>query len=192
LGDLNYFSDLIYLPFRQLRLFAADLFPASVGLAKDFDPARYRGSSIDTTGSVVLPDGAIKNGELPGAEAEILRGVRKLEAGTHPPILPRNLVDLEFGDERHYTRLIAELAEKNGAKLAFLFLPYYTGPAALENVQERVFYERYGPVLDGGFLARHAEWYADYAHLDRQGADTLTDWLLEPIAHLLKDPKSSP
>src|SRR5207302_3342642 len=43
LGDLDYFSDLIYLPFRQMRLFAADLAPQALGLKKTFDPATYRG-----------------------------------------------------------------------------------------------------------------------------------------------------
>jgi len=192
LGDVNYFSDLIYLPFRQMRLFAADWLPGGLGLAQAFDPARYRGSSIDTTGSIVLPDGRIKNGETPASEAELIRGVRKLEAGAHPPILPASLADLEFGDERHYIREIVELAEKSGTKVAFLFLPYYAGPSRLEDVQERTFYERFGPVLDAGFLAPHAELYADYGHLTRGGAENLTDWLAKPIAELLTDPKPSP
>ena len=192
LGDWNYFSDLIYLPFRQIRLFAADWLPGGLGLAKAFDRAHYKGSSIDTTGSIVLPDGRIKDGETPGSQAELMRGVRKLEAGSHPPILPSRLADLEFGDERHYVREIAELAQKNGARVAFLFLPYYTGPGDLRDVQELKFYEQYGPVLNAGFLASHAEWFADYGHVTRRGADVLTDWLAEPVAKLLTDAKTSP
>ncbi len=192
LGDLNYFSDLIYLPFRQMRLFAASLLPGGLGLAKDFDPAHYKGSSIDTTGSVVLPDGRIKDGENAASKAELERGVKKLEGGMHPPILPARLADLEFGDERTSTSRIAELARRNGAKVAFVFLPYYSGPGALRDVQELPFYERYGPVLNAGYLAQHAELYADYGHLTRRGATVLTDWLVQPVAELLKDPKSSP
>lgn len=192
LSDWNYFSDLIYLPFRQMRLFAANWFPGALGLTKAFDPSHYRGSSIDTTGSIVLPDGRIKDGENPGSQAELMRGVRKLEDGVHPPILPSRFADLEFGDERHYTEKIAELAQKNGAKVAFLFLPYYTGPSELQKVQELKFYEQYGPVLNGGFLASHAEWFGDYGHLTRAGAQVLTDRLAEPVAQLLKDAKTSP
>jgi hypothetical protein len=192
LADINYFSDLIYLPYRQMRLFAADILPGGLGLAKRFDPAHYRGSSVDTTGNVLLPDGTIKDGEHPGSHAELMRGVRKLEAGNHPPLLPRSLADVEFGDERHYTREIAELAEKNGAKVAFLFLPYYTGPDRLDDVQELKFYEQYGPVLNGGYVGSHAEWYADYGHLTRNAANQFTDWLVEPVAQLLKDSKASP
>ena len=192
LGDWNYFSDLIYLPFRQMRLFAADWMPGGLGLARTFDPAHYRGSSIDTTGSIVLPDGRIKDGETAASQTELIRGVRKLEGGAHPPILPGGYADLEFGDERHYTREIVDLARKNGAKVAFLFLPYYTGPAALKDVQELNFYEQYGPVLNAGFLASHAEWFADYGHATRRGAEALTDWLAEPVAQLLKDRDPAP
>ncbi len=191
-GDWNYFSDLIYLPYRQMRLFAADRLPGGLGLATDFDPARYRGSSVDTTGSVVLPDGRIKDGERPGSPEDLARDARKLVAGNHPPLLPASLADLEFGDERHYTRAIAELARRNGAQVAFLFLPFYTGPHELKDVQERAFYEQFGPVLDAGFVAPHAEWFADAAHLARGGANALTDWLAGPVAQLLTQAKAAP
>ncbi len=192
LGDLNYFSDLIYLPFRQVRLFAADIMPGGLGMAKTFEPSRYKGSSVDTTGNVYLPDGSIKDGEHPASQAELMRGVRKLEAGNHSAFLPKSFADLEFGDERHYVTAIAELARKNGAQVAFLYLPYYTGPSELDDVQELNFYRRFGPVLNGGFLAPHAELYADYGHLTREGANELTDWLIGPVAQLLADPKASP
>ena len=187
LADLNYFSDLIYLPFRQLRLFFADVAPSLAGVGKQFDPAAYRGSSIDTTGSVHLPDGTIKEGERAASAAELARGVRKLEAGAHPPFLGPGLADIEFGDERHYVRLIADMARARGVKVAFLFLPYYTGS---DQVQEQRFYEQFGPVWNAGFLADHAEWYADYAHLTRTGAERLTDWLAAPVATALAPPRT--
>jgi hypothetical protein len=181
-SDVDYFSDLIYLPFRQTRLFAADLLPGGLGLAKEFNPAQYRGSSIDTTGSIVLPDGRIKDGETPASPSELSRGVKKLESGAHPPFLPPALADLEFGDERSNISRIAELARRHGTKVAFLFLPYYTGPS---DIQESQFYNRYGPLMNAAFLAPHAEWFADYGHLTRHGARILTDWLVEPVAALL-------
>ena len=182
IGDLNYFSDLIYLPFRQMRLFAADFLPNEAGLAKRFDPARYEGSSIDTTGSIVLPDGTIKDGERAASASELARGVKKLEFGAHPPFLPAALSDLEFGDERANVARIAELARKQGTKVAFLFLPYYNGPS---DIQELKFYNQYGTTINAAFLAPHAELFADYGHLTRGGAHVLTDWLAEPVAALL-------
>jgi hypothetical protein len=189
LSDLDYLSDLIYLPFRQMRLFVANLLPGGLGLAKEFNPAHYKGPSIDTTGSVVLPDGRVKDGENPASAAERARGVAKLEADMHPPILPDSLASLEFGDERHNITQIADLARKHGSRVAFLFLPYYTGPSTLQGAQ---FYDQYGPTLNAAFLAPHSDWFADYGHLTRQGARILTDWLVEPVAALLKPVGASP
>lgn len=188
LADFDYFSNLIYLPFRQMWLFFADLFPEASGLTKTFDPTEYQGPSIDTTGSRTLPDGTFKEGEAPASAAELARGVHKLEAGMHAPILPRRLADYEFGDERHYVDAIAALAHNNGARVAFLLLPYYTGPSAL---QEEGFYRRYGPIWNAGFLSSHAEWYADYGHLVRTGAREVTDWLVDRVAHELTSKEAS-
>jgi hypothetical protein len=188
-SDINYLPDLIYLPYRQLRLLAARAPAALGGADKAFDRAAYRGATIDTTGSVTLPDGSIKEGERPASAWELARGVRKLEAGNHEPILGPALADVEFGDERHYVRRIAEIARAKGAKLMFLFLPYYTGPG---QIQEQAFYEQFGPVLNAGFLARRADWYADYGHLTRAGAEHLTDWLVQPVAASLSAPDVPP
>jgi hypothetical protein len=67
--------------------------------------------------------------------------------------------------------------------VAFLFLPYYKGP---NDVQEIQFYRRFGPLINASFIATHPEWFADYGHLTRAGAHILTDWLIEPVAALLK------
>ena len=186
IGNLNYLSDLIYLPYRQMRLFVANLAPGPMGLTKTFEPSVYLGQSIDTTGSVVLPDGRIKEGESPASAMELHRGVRKLEAGLHPPMLPASLADVEFGDERYYIRKITALAKARHVKIAFLFLPYYSGP---KQVQEERFYEGFGPVWNEGYLAPHANLYADYGHLTRKGAEQLTDALAEPVGELLTPTK---
>jgi hypothetical protein len=187
--DLNYFSDLIYLPYRQAELLAARIAPGLLGPSDTFDPAAYRGPSLDTTGSIALPDGRIKDGEHPASMAELMRGVHKLEAGTHPPILPRAYADLEFGDERHYLREIVALARAHHVKVAFLFLPYYTGPST---IQEQDFYARYGPVWNAGFLADDPSLFMDYGHLTRDGAKQLTDWLVAPVSRELQPAEPAP
>ncbi len=181
--DFNYFSNLIYLPYRQMRLFIANFWPASQGLPKNFDPARFAGDSVDTTGSVVLPDGSIKEGERPAPAAELDRGVRKLERGMHPPILPDQFRDVEFGEPSGAmsaeSRPWPTPTEPRWSSSSF---PYFTGPTT---VQEQAFYGKYGPVWNAGFLRNHAEWFADYGHLTRTGAYQLTDWLSGPIAKIL-------
>ena len=184
-ADFNYLSDLVYLPYRQMVLFLDDIAPSLFGSDKHFKADRYLGASIDTTGTRILPGGVRKEGDLPASAFELARGVRKLEGGMHPPILPARYADIEFGDERYYIRRIVALAQAKGVKVAFLFLPYYTGSDA---VQEAPLYTRYGPLWSAGFLSGHAEWYADYGHLTRTGAQYLTDWLVAPVAAALAPP----
>lgn len=179
LANGRYLGNLIYLPFRQMRLFVADVAPNVMGLHQNFDPARYRGSSLNTTGNIVMPDGSVKNGDQNAPLSELDRGVRKLEAGMTPPILPPQFADIEFGDERHYIREVVRAAKAKGVPVAFLFLPYYTGPS---EVQEQAFYEDYGPVWNAGFVADNAALFADYGHLTSSGAEIVTDWLVDPVA----------
>ena len=189
LANGRYLGNLVYLPFRQMRLFAADVAPATMGLRKDFDPARYRGPTINTTGDIVLPDGTVKNGAQPASYAELQRGVTKLEAGLTPPILPAQYADIEFGDERSNIRRIAKAAEAKGVKVAFLFLPYYTGPSA---VQEQAFYETYGPVWNAGFISEDAKLFADYGHVTSSGAVLVTDWVAGSVAKTLSRSEATP
>jgi hypothetical protein len=177
--NLDYFSNLVYLPYRQMELFLADLSPSLMGLTKTFNPATYRGSSIDMRPAAL-------NHDNPMPRDELISDVDKLEKGIHPPILPASLRDVEFGDERHYIREIAELAREKGTRIVFLSLPYYTGP---DDIQEEPFYRQFGDFINASFLASHAEWYGDHAHLTPHGARVLTDWLVPYIGRELREAK---
>jgi hypothetical protein len=181
-GNIMYIPDLGFQPWRQLKLLAAGLSPESFGMRRSFRPGDYAGPALDITANIKLPDGSIKRTDIPASLAELERGVRKLEAGTTPPLLPERYADIEFGDERTYIRRIAAMAKARGIKVAFLAIPYYTGPDA---VQEEALYRQFGPVWNAGFLSPHAELYSDYAHLDRAGAEQLTDWTAPRIKALL-------
>lgn len=185
-GNIMYVPDVGFQPWRQLKLLAAGLSPETFGMRRSFDPADYAGPALDITASIKLPDGTMKETEIPAAQAELERGVRKLEAGTRPPVLPARYADIEFGDERTYIRRIAALAQARGIKVAFLAIPYYTGP---DTVQEADFYRQYGPLWNAGFLSSHAELYSDYAHLTRTGAAVLTDWLEPKVVAMLAKPQ---
>ena len=181
-GNIMYVPDLGFQPWRQLKLFAAGLSPETFGMRRQFDRADYAGPILDTATNIRLPGGVIRRTDLPASQAELERGVKKLEAGTTPPLLPERYADIEFGDERHNIRRIAALAQARGIKVAFLAIPYYTGPAA---VQEDALYRQYGPVWNASFLSDQAALYSDYAHLDRAGAEQLTDWTANHINALL-------
>jgi hypothetical protein len=188
LANASYPPDLAYLPYRQLRLFAADILPGGLGLAKTFDPARYAGPSIETGGRKVMEDGSILVREAPGAPADQARCLRALKAGMHRTLLPARYDAIEFGDENHYVNEIADRARAQGVPTVFLAVPYYTGPTTL---QEAGLYQRLGPIWNAGFLSPQAALYADCGHLDGAGSRLLTDWLADPIAAMLKTERTS-
>jgi hypothetical protein len=182
LTDFNYLSNLVYLPYRQLRLSMARAFPTDSGLSPRFDPAHYRGETIQTTGSLVMGNGHFKDGDLPGNPEDVAAGARRLTAGMHPPLFEGRLEALEFGDERANLADIAAQARAHGVKIAFLYLPYY---GARPQLTLGEFYRRLGPLWTPDFLAHRSDLYHDYAHLDRTGSDLLTDWLAAPVAREL-------
>ncbi len=180
-GNLNYLSNLIYLPYRQLRFAAARVAPGLFDLPIRFDPARYAGSDDDTTVDFTAGDGTrVERGAVVARDA-LLAGRARYERGVRPPVLGPRGADIEFGDDRTYVARMAALAHAHEVRVAFLFLPYYGGPA---DIQERAFYARFGPVLDAHFVAGHDAWFSDVAHLNHAGAIALTDWLAPRIAML--------
>lgn len=182
-GNVNYLSDLMYLPFRQMKLFAARLCPSLFGLDERFDPTRYRGSNPPYASVLHLPDGRIVDRRTVAPAESLESAQAKRAVAEHPPILPRALADVEFGGDRHYIRAIAHLAQQHGTRVAFLFLPYFHGP---RTIQEQDLYGSFGPILDAGFLADHPEWFSDVAHLNQDGAIALTNWLALQIKPLLE------
>ena len=186
-GDLNYLQDLIYLPYRQMQLFVADVAPVFSGLTKSFDASAYKPDRVQPK-VIEIFDGTMRSATQPATAEELERGVYKLEAGTRQAILPARLADVEFGDERYYVRRIVAAARRRGIKVAFLFIPYYSGP---DKVLEEPFYRQFGPVWNAGYLAPRADLYSDYAHLTVDGAGILTDWLAPLVAQELSQPESA-
>lgn len=181
LANIKYLSDLAYLPFRQLTLFAADVAPWSSNLAPTFDQAQYV-PDLGLSKVYRRADGTLESTARAGTMAELESDAAEYKAGLTPPVLPASMADIEFGDERENIRRIVAAAHSHGAKVAFLALPYYSGPTT---VQEEPFYRRYGPVWNAGFLSPRADLYADAAHLTQGGAAFLTDWLSRPIGDYL-------
>jgi hypothetical protein len=185
--NLNYPNDVLYLPFRQTKLFTEDLLPHYTGVSKTFDPAHYLGSSPDTTANFVRPDGTVVEGIPPPTVRDLTLGERNWEVTVPKPLLGVATAPLQFGDEHHFIRLIAEAAEARGVRVEFLFIPGYSGPS---QVLDQPFYERFGPVLKANFVRTRPEWYSMFSHLNREGAQQLTDWLVAPVAAALTAPAS--
>ncbi len=153
-------------------LASASLLPALFDLAPAYDPRR---PAVDDAAQL-WKSSAVRS------RAWLANRTRLYERGVTPPQLGRRFADEEFGNERAYIARIAETAHAHGARVAFLFLPYYAGPTSL---QERAFYRQFGPVLDASFAAPHDDWYYNQAHLNDRGAAAVTHWLAPRLAALL-------
>jgi hypothetical protein len=183
LADVNYAGNLVYLPYRQIELFAARFWPETAGFTKTFDPARYAGHSIETAGD---PETTIEKPYIEpkwDSKRVMEQAVRELRAQPHPPVLPSSLWDLEFGDERHYVHAIMAMARARHVDVAFVFIPYYS---ETDPIQEAALYRSFGPLWEARFLAPHAELFEDYGHLAPAGARRLTDWLFVRVAARLR------
>lgn len=182
IGNLDYLSNIAYLPYRQLMLFGALLVPQAFDFTSQFDRKKYAGTLVDSTVSFVTGNGIRVERERVVPIDVLEAGVRSYEKGLVPPLLGGGFADQEFGNERFYIRRLVTDAHKRGASVVFLFIPYYKGP---RNIQERSFYEQFGPVLDAGFISNSPQYFSDYGHLNRDGAIVLSDWLAAQLADLL-------
>ncbi len=86
------------------------------------------------------------------------------------------------GDEIAYTQRIVDAVRAHGTQVAFVYIPYYSGPPA---IGERDFYAARGTLHEAGFFADQDAMYQGWAHLNRKGTEAMTDWLSERIAPLL-------
>ena len=155
--------NLMYLPFRQMKLFAARLFPAALARPATWDPARR------------VADPTFFRGPEPRTDVGWLRmRANTFRAMSRPRLFGPDFADREYGSERTYTARMAREARAAGARVVFLYMPYYTGPAM---VQERAHYAALGPLIDAGWIAAQDEYYWNVGHLNARGSAAFTDWL---------------
>lgn len=182
LVNRDYVTDIAYLPYRQLSLFAQTLAPSWFGTKPGFNPKDYAGTSFDTTASFRNPTGSWIDREATHGAGELRAAARARVEGIHPPVLPARFAGIEFAMERVYTRRIADRARANGTRIGFLYLPIFENHAS---VQAAGFYRHFGPILDARFLADDAVNYSDYGHLNRTGSLRLTEWLADRMPAML-------
>ena len=190
--NLSYLPDLSYLPFRQMKLTAMQRSPKIFDVRPRFDPVQYHGSDYDPgswwrelTARITLKQLKAEHANL---REKYLKDVSEWKKGNHPPIFPATAADIEFGVDNFYIRKIVALAQENGTKIGFLYIPIFHGPAkALEDQ----FYSQYGPVLNADFVTDRHELFADFRHLNDAGAIVVTDWLADHVAFLLANSQES-
>jgi hypothetical protein len=179
----NYFYDLAYLPSRQVKLFAARLFPDLFGLRTAFDPGLYARTRSDFTSGIVRLDNKTFDMDA-RVSGETLR--KQIRFAGPPSRVDRLLLSCcNEGDDRVYIRAIAELARAHGARLIFVFIPLFDGKTVID---DREFLGRYGAVVDNGDLSRDPNMFENWSHLGRFGSVTASDRLASAISSLMKAP----
>jgi hypothetical protein len=174
--------NLAYLPFRQLRMFVANLLPDAVGLTKTFNPQSYaqREQQDDT-------DGFLFHGEwIDTTRRETAEGlaVTPFVART-PSGWTRVMERFNEGDDHTYIRKIVELARAHGTQVIFVYLPEYGAPS---QTSEAAFLEPLGHLVSVGDVATRPELYMEVHHLNRYGAQIASDRVASAVAAALGKP----
>lgn len=176
-------GNLLRLPIRQVSLATASLVPEAWGRVAGADTQGYTARS-DEHWSVTYDDPA----EFATTEhLEMLEGQAKRRyRSIRPPILPERFSWVEFGVSQTYIRNMVALAEENGAEIAFLFLPFYTG---YEGPIEEAWLSELGPLWKANFIKDDPTNYRDSGHLngtERVRAE-ITAWLADRVAETLPE-----
>ena len=182
LVNVNYFSDLLRLPGRQLKLFAQ----STIGkgpIRPAFDPSAYPGAHLDRTSQYTLMDGrVISRDKFMGPDA-LDADLRQRDAGrTRPNILPAPLRALEYRLPRLYFEKIDQEAEKAGSMVDYVYIPGWRAgdfPADIaHNIGGRQ--PTYTPLAA---LTDQAAFWLDASHLNADGAHAASLRFAAQLAH---------
>jgi hypothetical protein len=174
-GNIDYLSDLIYLPYRHLRTLWLGAFPMPV------DPADREDGAIHAYGDSVLKLEAGGHWQVSYPQ----RGLGELESGAKRSLMQRSDNPLSkvawvanLSEERRNVVAITALARAHNTRVVFLFLPQFESD---RTISERAFYESQGALLDAGFVSTRPDLYSSWGHLNARGARTVNAWLLREL-----------
>jgi hypothetical protein len=174
-GNIDYFSDLFYLPYRHLRIAWSAISPTSPETINQNyeDPVAHAETAFkrepDGHWQASYPQRGLDVLES-GAKRALVQG-----GGKSGPAMPWIA---DWSAEQLNIAAITDLAKVNHAKVIFLFIPQFLSDGT---ISDREFYKRHGPLLDASFLSMHSEYYSSWGHLNAQGARVLDAWLLREL-----------
>ena len=172
----EYFNNLAYLPARNLKLFAANLFPEFFGLSKQFDPQAYARNRTDFTTNFPGETGGIVDMEKTVPREVLLEQVSR--QASRDAWMASEYAHLNGGENHFYIRKIADEAKAHGTQLIFVYIPHFSGAPTVSDLD---FLKQYGPVVDNGDLAPRDELFENWSHLNHAGAQTATARLADAI-----------
>jgi len=179
----SYLPDLSFLPFRQMELFTASLFPNFLGLRDAFDPVRYAKTRVDFTTNFYDTGDKLVDMEHEVPAANLRADHEEFKKTQHPPRLPRAVADIINAEDRLYLDKIARLASAHGAKLIMLYIPDFES-GKLDG-KKREYYSKYGTVLDYSDLATRNSLFVQWPHLNHAGAMIVSDRIADALASQL-------
>lgn len=176
-------KNLTYLPFRQLKLFAAFVAPQLFGLRPAFDPKAYDPAQDNWVTPRTSADGKYHD---PGKRVppDILMDQLRSGQGVTPKRskLPAPIRRFTDADDRVYMDKIAAEAARHGVKIVFTYIPIYHTD---DEIQSRRYYQSIGPIQDNQDIAGHDELYMDVYHTNMYGSQIVSDRVAAAVAPLL-------
>lgn len=183
LGLYSAVRDTMYLPYRQIHMFAALVAPDVFGLPRTYDQTRNVDARIDFTTSFRSPEGDWKEMEKPQTREYLEEQVRAHPEGyvRHSKV-PASLRKFTDADEAIYAELILREAARQGSKVLFVYIPGY---AEQPEIIGREFYEKFGPIQDNSDLIRQHLLFTDWQHLNGHGAVIASDRAAAAVVKLM-------
>jgi hypothetical protein len=170
--NLNYFHDIVRLPFRQLSLFVKTIWPEQFGLRSRFDPTHYDGPTVDNTRVVQVhgkPLTRIRDKRLDLVTLEAWRQSRAKDKNLH--MLGQRFDWLEYRFPAYYVDRILDLAEEKGVPVKFLYLPAYGQPSLPYDTR---LYRGRGDIITANDILAKPENWTEFDHLNLYGAAELS------------------
>jgi hypothetical protein len=175
----EYLNNLIYLPVRKFKLFAANLFPDLFGLIKQFDPEAYERSRTDFTTNFPGETGGIVDMEHSVPRANLVE--QSSQQVSRNAWIASQYARLDGGEDRIFIRKIAHDAETHGAQLIFVYMPNFNGSETVSNLD---LLKQYGMFIGNGDLASRDELFENWAHLNHAGGVIASGRLADAINRL--------
>ncbi|MEL6362113.1 MAG: hypothetical protein AAFR21_13630 [Pseudomonadota bacterium] len=184
--NLNFASDLLRLPGRQLDLFMSGLLPN--GSRVDSAQDHLSSDHLDRTDRLVLRDGSIVSRDVIVDRPYLTREkTRRTQSAKATHVLPEFLYPLEYRFSRIYLERIEEAAANAGAQIDYAYLPAWEEPTFPPTLAAELGGRKpsFVPTPD---IANDPDLWLDPTHLNAAGARALTaefaEWLVQTAPNL--------
>ena len=179
LMNVNYFSNLMRLPGRQVDLFLQTQREFLGWGAPSYVPP-YEGPNLDHAEFIRTLDGVRHDRMQAHTQEEMDRLRREQERLITPPLLPARLNDLEFRLPRYYMTRILDLAREHGTDVVFLYTPRYGGPAEPGHY---IRYSNRADLINPWVQMQDFTLWADDTHANWEGSKRMTDFVAQALAN---------